>query len=75
VTVGPVVSHLPCDLNQQKKRHEARMDRVSRAVARAKGRRSLFDRILGRTTHATELSAEDLRDCEPAEDVFHSFRF
>jgi len=73
--VGPVVSHLPCDLNQQRKRHEARMDRVSRALARAKGRRSLFDRILGRTPHATELSAEDLRDREPGEDVFHSFRF
>ncbi|HEX9694496.1 MAG TPA: hypothetical protein VGA74_05780 [Actinomycetota bacterium] len=73
--MGPVVSHLPCDLNQQRKRHEARMDRVSRALARAKGRRSLFDRILGRTPHATELSAEDLRDREPGEDVFHSFRF
>ena len=73
--MGPVVSHLPCDLNQQRKRHEARMDRVSRALARAKGRRSLFDRILGRTPHATELSAEDVRDREPGEDVFHSFRF
>ena len=73
--MGPVVSHLPCDLNQQKKRHDARMDKVSRALARAGGRRSLFDRILGRTPGPTELSAEDLRDCEPAEDVFHSFRF
>jgi hypothetical protein len=73
--VGPVVSHLPCDLNQQRKRHEARMDRVSRALARAKGRRSVIDRILGRSPHAEELSAEALRECEPAEDVFHSFRF
>jgi len=75
VTVGPIVSHLPCDLNQQRKRHEARMDRVSRVLARANGRRSLFDRILPRTPHPPEVSAEDLRDCEPAEDVFHSFRF
>jgi hypothetical protein len=73
--VGPVVNHVPCDLNQQRKRHDAQMDRVSRALARAKGRRSLFDRILGRTPRTTELSADDLRDAEPAEDVFHSLRF
>jgi hypothetical protein len=73
--VGPVVNHVPCDLNQQRKRHDARMDKVSRALARAKGRRSLFERILGRTPHATELSADELREAEPAEDVFHSLRF
>ncbi len=73
--MGPVVSHLPCDLNQQKKRHDARVDKVSRAVAGRNGQRSLLDRILGRAPRPTELSAEDLRDCEPAEDVFHSFRF
>ena len=73
--MGPVVSHLPCDLNQQKKRHDARVDKVSRAVARRNGHRSLLNRILGRAPRPTELSAEDLRDCEPAEDVFHSFRF
>jgi hypothetical protein len=66
---------MPCDLNQQKKRHEARMDKVSRALAHRNGHRSLVDRILGRTPHATELFAEDLRDCEPTEDVFHGFRF
>jgi hypothetical protein len=75
VTVGPVVSHLPCDLNQQKKRHDARLDKVSRAVARRNGHRSLLDWIFRRTPQVAELSAEDLRDCEPAEDVFHSFRF
>jgi hypothetical protein len=73
--VGPVVNHVPCDLNQQRKRLDARMDKVSRALVRAKGRRSLFERILGRTPHATELSADELRDAEPAEDVFHSLRF
>lgn len=73
--MGPVVSHLPCDLNQQRKRYEARMDKVSRTLARRSGHRSLVDRILGRTPQATELSAEDLRDCEPAEDVFHALRF
>jgi hypothetical protein len=51
------------------------MDKVSRALARAKGRRSLFERIFGRTPHATELSADELREAEPAEDVFHSLRF
>jgi len=75
VTVDPVVCHLPCDLNQQKKRHEARVDKVSRAVVRRNGHRSLLDRVLGRTPQPMELSAEDLRDCEPVEDVFHSFRF
>lgn len=73
--MGPVVNHVPCDLNQQRKRYEARRDRVSRALARRNGHRSLVDRILGRTLQAPELSAEDLRDCEPAEDIFHSFRF
>ncbi|MGH2660958.1 MAG: hypothetical protein ACRDHS_15185 [Actinomycetota bacterium] len=73
--MGPVVSHLPCDLNQQRNRHEARMDKVSRTLARRSGHRSLVDRILGRTPQAMELSAEDLRDCEPAEDVFHALRF
>ncbi len=73
--MGPVVSHLPCDLNQQRKRREARAHRVAHAVAQRNGRRSLVDRLFGRTLEATELSAEDLRDCEPAEDVFHSFRF
>ncbi len=73
--MGPVVSHLPCDLNQQRKRREAREHRVAHAVARRNGHRSLLDRLFRRMPEATELSAEDLRDCEPAEDVFHSFRF
>jgi hypothetical protein len=73
--VGPLVSHLPCDLNQQRKRHEARMDRVSRAVALHGGHRSLLDRILRRTRETIDLSAEDLRDCGLSEDVYHSFRF
>ena len=73
--MGPIVSHVPCDLNQQRKRHEARMERVSRVLVRRNGRRSMLDRILRRTPHATELCADDLRDREPTEDVFHSFRF
>lgn len=73
--MGPVISHMPCDLNQQRNRHQARMERVSRVLVRRNGRRSMLDRILRRTPYAGELCAEDLRDREPAEDVFHSFRF
>jgi hypothetical protein len=73
--VGPIVSHLPCDLNQQRKRIEAREHRVARTIARMNGHRSLLDRLLGRRPASSELSAEDLRGCEPVEDIFHGFRF
>jgi hypothetical protein len=72
--ISPQITHLPCDLNQQQKRADARKDSVARAVGRLSGRRSMVDRLLRREDVAFELSAEDLRHCD-GEDVFHSFRF
>jgi hypothetical protein len=69
----PNITHLPCDLNQQQKRHDARKDSLARAVAWRMGRRSLLDRFRRRRTPLTEVSAEDLRPCE-AEDAFHGFQ-
>ena len=68
----PNITHLPCDLNQQQKRHEARKDLLARAVAWRMGNRSLLDRLLRRGTPRTALSAEDLGPGE-AEDAFHGF--
>lgn len=69
----PNITHLPCDLNQQQKRSDARKDSLARAVAWRLGRRSWADRVLRRSTPDIELSAEHLRGCGPTEDVFHSF--
>ena len=69
----PSITHLPCDLNQQQKRNDARKDSLARAVAWRMGRRSWLDRLLRRGTPGVELSAEDLRRCGPEENVFHSF--
>ena len=72
--ISPQITHLPCDLNQQQKRADARKDSVARAVGRLSGRRSIVDRLLRRHDAAFEVSAEDLRHRD-GEDVFHSFRF
>jgi len=69
----PNITHLPCDLNQQQKRNDARKDSLARAVAWRMGRRSWLDGLLRRGTPGVELSAEDLRRCGPEENVFHSF--
>ena len=71
--IGPQITHMPCDLNQQKERAEARRDSIARAVARANGRRSLIDRLFRREVGPTDLTAEDLRHVE-TEDVGHAFR-
>ncbi len=71
--IGPQITHMPCDLNQQKKRAEARKDSIARAVARANGRRPLLDRLLRREPKPSDLTAEDLRNTE-SEDVGHAFR-
>jgi hypothetical protein len=71
--IQPNITHLPCDLNQQQKRNEARKDSVARAVAWRAGHRSMLDRLLRRRDPALDLSAEDLRRCD-GEDVFHSFQ-
>ncbi|HZD78837.1 MAG TPA: hypothetical protein VE646_02195 [Actinomycetota bacterium] len=72
--IGPQITHVPCDLNQQRKRQEARRDSVARAVARRLGRRSLWDRVLRRQPRRPELTAEDLRLPE-GEDVHHSLLY
>jgi hypothetical protein len=70
----PTVTHVPCDLNQQRKRRDARRDSIARAVAWRSGRRTLLDRILRRKEPTTDLAAAALlRD--DGEDVFHSLRF
>lgn len=71
--IQPNITHLPCDLNQQQKRLDARKDSVARAVAWRLGRRSWLDRLLRRGSPGIDLSAEDLR-AGAGEDVFHSFR-
>jgi hypothetical protein len=69
----PNITHMPCDLNQQQKRHDARKDSLARAVAWRNGKRSLLDRLLRRGQPGLELSAEDLRRSE-SEDAFHGFQ-
>ncbi|MGA9160548.1 MAG: hypothetical protein WB297_06745 [Actinomycetota bacterium] len=69
----PNITHMPCDLNQQQKRFDARKDSLARAVAYRMGKRSLLDRLLHRRTPLSELSAADLQPCE-TEDAFHGFQ-
>ena len=71
--IQPNITHLPCDLNQQQKRADARKDSVARAIQWRLGRRSLLDRLLRRRPPVVDVNAEALRHCE-GEDVFHSFR-
>ena len=68
----PNITHLPCDLNQQQKRNDARKDSLARAAAWRMGSRSLLDRILGRRSPRLELSAAHLSPCE-TEDAYHGF--
>jgi hypothetical protein len=70
----PQITHIPCDLDQQRDRARAKRWSVARAVERAHGRRSLWDRVVGRSRIGRDLSAEDLRTCE-GEDVFHGLKF
>ena len=72
--LGPLVSHVPCDLNQQKTRADARRDSVAREIERRRGKRFLLDRLLRRRRGVRDVSADDLRGCR-VEDVLHSLRF
>jgi hypothetical protein len=72
--MNPQITHVPCDLDQQRDRLQARRWSVARAVERARGRRSLWDRVMRRSPLGRDLSAEDLRTCD-GEDVFHGLRF
>jgi hypothetical protein len=67
--IPPNVTHAPCDLDQQKRRHQARRDSLAHAVALRRGQRSLLDRLQRRP--ARELTAEDAFHGE-TEDVGHS---
>ena len=71
--IQPNITHLPCDLNQQRKRADARKDALARAVAARSGRRSLLGRMLRRRRPSEPLDAVAFSP-PPAEDVFHAFR-
>ena len=70
--IQPNITHLPCDLDQQRKRQDAFKDSVARAVAWRLGKRSFLDRVLRRSSPDVELSAERLRRRD-GEDVYHAF--
>ena len=70
--IQPNITHMPCDLNQQKKRDEARKDSLARAVMWRSGRRSWVDRVLRRKAPSLEVTADSARHAD-GEDVFHSF--
>ena len=70
--IQPNITHMPCDLNQQKKREEARKDSLARAVMWRSGKRTFFDRLLHRKAPATDVSADAARH-GAGEDIFHSF--
>ena len=70
--IQPNITHLPCDLNQQAKRADARKGSVARAIRWQRGERSFLDRLLHRRPPALDVNAESLRHCD-GEDVFHAF--
>jgi hypothetical protein len=70
----PQITHMPCDLNQQQKRRDARKASVARAAAIRNGHRTWWERLLRRHPAARELTAEDARMSD-AEDVFHGLQF
>lgn len=72
--MNPQITHMPCDLNQQQKRRDAAKWSVARAIERKRGKRTLLDRVLGRTYPDRDVTAEDLRHCD-GEDVFHGLQF
>jgi hypothetical protein len=71
--IQPNITHLPCDLNQQQKRAEARKDSVARAILWQRGSRSWLDRLLRRGAPSIDVNAESVRHGD-GEDVFHAFR-
>lgn len=69
--IPPNVSHAACDLDQQRRLHEAKRDSLARAAADRWGRRSVLDRVLRRAPR--ELTAEDAFH-DQTEDVLHGLR-
>jgi hypothetical protein len=70
--IQPNITHMPCDLNQQKKRDEARKDSLARAVMWRSGKRSWLDRVVHRKPPSIDVTADAARHAD-GEDVFHSF--
>jgi hypothetical protein len=70
--IQPNITHLPCDLNQQQKRADARKDSLARAVSVRAGRRSVIDRLFRRRRPTVAIDADAFD--RPSEDVFHAFR-
>jgi hypothetical protein len=72
--MNPQITHMPCDLNQQQKRRDAAKWSVARSIERSRGRRTLLERVFGRTHAARDVIAVDLRHRD-GEDVFHGLQF
>jgi hypothetical protein len=71
----PVIGHPTCDLDLQRRIRQTRRDMVAKAVGRGKGKRSLLDRLLRRTSPdpPVHMDADALRD--HGDDVWKSLRF
>ncbi len=72
--IQPNITHLPCDLNQQRKRDDARRDSLARAVQWRRRERTASDRPFRwrRRRPRLELTA-DATAHAAGEDVFHAF--
>ncbi|HYF11013.1 MAG TPA: hypothetical protein VEC09_01805 [Actinomycetota bacterium] len=70
--IQPNITHLPCDLNQQRKRDDAHRDSLARAVQWRRRERTPSERLFLRRAPRLELTAD--ATAHPAgEDVFHAF--
>jgi hypothetical protein len=70
--IQPNITHLPCDLNQQKKRDDARRDSLARAVQWRRRKRTPLERLFRRRRPTLELTA-DASARGVGEDVFQAF--
>ena len=59
----------------QQRLREARKEALARSVGRAKGKRSLLDRLLRRDPRRDAVSADDMDFRDRGEDVWKSLRF
>ncbi|HYG72035.1 MAG TPA: hypothetical protein VEC15_07080 [Actinomycetota bacterium] len=70
--IQPNITHLPCDLNQQRKRDDARRDSLARAVQWRRRERTASEGLFRRRRPGLELTA-DATAHSAGEDVFHAF--
>jgi hypothetical protein len=70
--IQPNITHLPCDLNQQRKRDDARKDSLARAVQWRRRERTAPGRLFRRRRPRLELTADATVHAD-GEDVFHAF--